>query len=116
MLKGKGHVDPAIYEFPLTYDAFGGTDPGSADSPKFFEKVLSPARRPPSAILLSHLPKKPKNPGKPNEPGEPNVPDITLQIWPWPQQSHCKAQLVPVSDLATLDAGASQGAWALLSF
>ena len=74
MLKGKGHVDPAVYEFPLAYDAFGGTDPGSSDSPKFFEKVLSPARRPPSAICSPTSPKSPRSPMSPMSPVSPTSP------------------------------------------
>ncbi|CAE7873598.1 rplX, partial [Symbiodinium necroappetens] len=102
MLKGKGHVDPAIYEFPLTYDAFGGTDPGSADSPKFFEKVLSPARRPPSAICSPTSPKSPRTPASPTSPVSPTSPTSPYRSGPGRSKVTAKLSLCQSQTLQLL--------------
>ncbi|CAE7537048.1 rplX [Symbiodinium sp. KB8] len=102
MLKGKGHVDPAVYEFSLTYDAFGGTDPGSADSPKFFEKVLSPARRPPSAICSPTSPKSPRTPASPTSPVSPTSPTSPYRSGPGRSKVTAKLSLCQSQTLQLL--------------
>ena len=82
-LQGKGHVDPAVYEFPSTYESSDSiVSPKSGElavslSPKksptkssrLVEKVCTPAPQSPSAIShISHSPRSPSSPLSPLSP------------------------------------------------
>ena len=78
-LQGKGHVDPAVYEFPLTYECFDSmvspkTSPkmSPSSSSRLVEKVCTPSPRSPSAICSPTCsPKSPSSPVSPTSPMSP---------------------------------------------
>ena len=79
--QGRGHLDPAVYEFPMTYGRSDPLSPKSARSPslspkmspsrssRFVEKVCTPAPLSPSAICSPKSPSSPASPVSPQRAG-----------------------------------------------